>query len=419
MRIKIFCLLIFACSLHAFAQSDYPYKRYDYNFINYDKNKLLFPGDSSEFDNLFCRFDSLVLHGKGKVNIIHIGGSHIQAGTYSGQVRKRLQNFFPGLNGGRGLVFPYRIAKTNNPYNYKITWEGKWTSCKNVQRKKTCSLGLLGISASTKDKDANLKVVFRKRYQKYDFNKVRVFHQFGNEYYKVDIDTVKYNGNYIINEFSEKGFTEILFDSYIDTLYMKFNKTDSIQNNFLLYGISLENDNPGIVYNDVGVNGASIPSFLRCNLFEQQMQQIKPYLVIISLGTNDTYTLKFNPEYYRNNYINLIEMIKKVAPETAILMTVPNDSYYRRRYPNKNTELAKDVILEVAKKYNCGVWNFYEIMGGFNSSQRWYKKELMQRDRIHFTASGYIIKGDMLFNAILKAYDKHLENNVNNNIGEK
>jgi lysophospholipase L1-like esterase len=140
------------------------------------------------------------------------------------------------------------------------------------------------------------------------------------------------------------------------------------------------------------------------------MKQIEPDLVIISLGTNDTYTKNFVPSYYKQNYINFIAEIKKANPDAAILLTVPNDDYYRRRYPNRNIQEAEDVILELAKEYGYGVWNFYQIMGGFNSSSLWYKDFLMAYDRIHFTTKGYLIKGDLLFFAILKSYDNHIDN---------
>ena len=50
------------------------------------------------------------------------------------------------------------------------------------------------------------------------------------------------------------------------------------------------------------------------------------------------------------------------------------------------------------------VWDFYSIMGGFGSSNNWYKNELMPRDRIHFTLLGYNIKGDLFLNAFVNAW---------------
>jgi len=212
----------------------------------------------------------------------------------------------------------------------------------------------------------------------------------------------------------EKQITHEATIFYLDGRYKKvklsFEKKKTVQNNFTLFGISLENDDPGIVYHSIGINGASFPSFLRCNQFEKHIKALNPDMVIISLGTNDAYTTKFKTEFYKSNYEKLIRRIKSVLPNAAILNTVANDSYLFRRYPNKNTQLAANVIYKVAKKMNCGVYDFYKVMGGFNSSSVWYQKNLMVKDKIHFNRQGYLLKGDLFFNAIIKAYDNHIRN---------
>ncbi len=93
----------------------------------------------------------------------------------------------------------------------------------------------------------------------------------------------------------------------------------------------------------------------------------------------------------------------------AILITVPNDDYLYKRYPNKFTALQEQEIYKLAQKHGAGVWNLYQIMGGFNSSQTWYNFNLMKYDRIHFTKEGYQLKGDLYFNAILRMYDAYIE----------
>ena len=64
------------------AQKEYPLEIKYYEFIHYDKNKLYFPGDSGKFERFFYKIDSIILWGKGKLRIVHIGGSHIQADVY-------------------------------------------------------------------------------------------------------------------------------------------------------------------------------------------------------------------------------------------------------------------------------------------------------------------------------------------------
>jgi hypothetical protein len=402
-------LLIIICLLgepSLKAQSDYPYDINFYEFIHYDKNKIEFPGDSADFEKIFLKIDTLMLFGEGKITIVHIGGSHVQADIYPRRIRQRLQTFYPGMNGGRGMVFPYKMAKTNTPPGYRTSFSGEWTTCRNVEQGKTCNLGLSGITAITVDPYSNLSIILLNNGElSYSFDRVKIFHSFGNNSYSPKLDSVEIKKTEINTDL---GYTLFYLGKSYDRLKMSLMKSDSTQNQFELYGISLENDDPGFVYHSIGINGASFPSFLKCNLLEKQLKALNPDLIIISLGTNDAYTTHFRPDVYMSHYEQMINKIKKAIPKVAILSTVANDSYLFRRYPNKNTQLAAEVIYKVAKKYNCGVWDFYEVMGGFNSSKLWLKQNLMGRDLIHFNLEGYLLKGDLFFNAFIRAYDNHM-----------
>jgi len=405
--IFIFTLFLFSIPITNYAQSDYPLEISYYEFINYNKNKFIFPRDSADFERFFSEMDTIIQRGEGKLSIVHIGGSHIQADVYSGRTRERLQTFYPGMNGGRGSVFPYKISKTNTPRTYYASYSGNWTSCRNVEYKKTCNRGLSGITALTSDSSASVSLKLRNdSLVDYYFDRIRVFHSMDSNTFTPILDSV----NVIkVEQNFELGYTLFILDKEYTAFSLKFLEENSTNKEFELYGISLENEDPGFIYHSIGINGASFSSFLRCNLLEKHLKALKPDLVIISLGTNDAYTTKFKPEFYKANYKKMIDKIRAVAPQTAILNTVANDSYLFRRYPNKNTKLAAKVIYEVAKENDCGVYDFYEVMGGFNSSSIWYKENLMVRDRIHFNREGYLLKGDLFFNAFIKAYDNHLK----------
>jgi hypothetical protein len=219
------------------------------------------------------------------------------------------------------------------------------------------------------------------------------------------IDTAKVN--------SALGYTEYVLNKYTDELILKFIKSDSLQNHFTIYGISFENDDPGVVYNTIGVNGAKLSSYLRCDLFNKHLTVLDPDLIIISLGTNDGYTRNFSTELFKEEYLELLKLTREAAPYAAILLTVPNDSYLYRRYINRNTEKMRSVIFDLARENNYAVWDFYTIMGGLNSSYVWNLNGLMNRDKIHFNKAGYIFKGDLFFNAFLKAYENHINYKLN------
>lgn len=387
-----------------------------HGFVNYDTNYILHPLGEAVLEHFFTKLDTLIFRGYGRVSILHIGGSHIQTDVYSHRMRSRLQNLQPGMNGGRGFIFPAAIAGTNNPRNFIVSYTGNWESCRNTQRNKTCNLGMGGMMVTTADSMATITFRPRSADEPFRTNLIRVYHYDPGSIYQVGLvspDPYLLNSiEYISNSI---GYTEIRLNEPVDTFTIEMYRNHSDPSSFELYGIEILSDDPGVVYHSVGVNGASIPSFLRCNLLQEQVKIIRPDLVILSLGTNDAYSTSFDPDVYKRNYQQLIEVIKSASPQADILLTVPNDVYYKRRRANINTTLQEDVIYQLAIENGYGVWNFFQVMGGLNSVPQWYSNGMMKKDRIHFTPKGYFLKGDLFFSAMMKSYGQHLEKlKVNN-----
>ena len=403
------CLMI---SLYSHSQSNgYPYDIPEYDFIHYNLNRFQFPGDSLAYMRFLEKYSKLIGRGEGQPSVVHIGGSHLQADIYSDRIRSRFQTFEQGNNGGRGFIFTYSVAGTNNPSNFSVSYTGRWESCRNVERNKTCILGLAGISVTTADTASRITISFpEQNVISYDFNRIRIFYLDDSLSYDCSISTAA------ATRYVEKkqGIATWYLDSHTDSLVLNLVKRDSLQQRFTLLGISLETEDPGMIYHAVGVNGAKIPSFLRCSLLTEHLAALAPDMVVLSIGTNDAYTRYFNAETYRQNYDTLIRRIRNALPEATILLTVPNDSYLYRRYTNKNTETMRDVILELGEELDCGVWDFYSVMGGLNSIVVWQRFGLARSDRIHFTRHGYELIGDLFFNAFLKSYDNYIDQvNVN------
>lgn len=377
-----------------------------YPFIHFGLNRFVFPNmDSKYFEKFYTRFDSLTNYDGKDVVIYHIGGSHIQADIYTNQFRKHVQDFGPGLKGSRGWVFPYSIVNTNNPSHYKVEALGEWKGVFNTMRKDTSELGMMGVAAVTHDSLASLRVYYRKVEQRYFSNKVRVYHNVKNKAYRVEWENPREVLSSQVNEAG--GYTEFILKRASDTASIRIVKVTADTGAFRLYGLQLLINEPGLVYNTIGINGAGLSSYLRCGLFAQQMAQQKPDMFIVSIGTNEANVDEFDAIEFERKYTQLIDEVRGVNPDVAVLLTVPNDAYYLKRYPNKNVPVLRDVIYKLAKKYDAGVWDFFSIMGGFASSQSWYKNQLMHKDRVHFTFEGYTIKGDLFYEAFLKFLDEY------------
>lgn len=407
---KTYILSLFIFAFIVVKSQSNPQLLKEYSFVNYDSNLVYFYNDSSNFNTLFNKLDTLIFDGKGKINLMQIGGSHIQADIWSNQLRTNFQQLSPNLNGGRGFIFPYRLAKTNGPYYAKIDYTGEWNGYRNSVSSHHSTWGVSGVTATTLDSASTFKITFRgDDTPYYDFNSIKVFHDLDSTSFCLELisDTC---ASIEVNH--EIGYTELKFNTHQDSLAFNIYKTDSNQNHFNLYGLSLDNDDAGVVYNSIGVNGASTSSYLKCELFTQHLQAIQPDLVIFCIGINDAYDPDFCTNCYEDNYDTLVSWIKSVNPNCEFLFVTNNDSYYKRRYPNKRVYAAKETMIKLAKKHNAGLWDMFEIMGGLGSIKTWEQNNYAKKDKIHLTSDGYKLMGDLMFSAIMKEYDKHLKKSI-------
>lgn len=378
--------------------------------VDYEANTFKMASESPAFDAFFAKLDSIYSGKKEKLHIFHIGGSHIQADIYSNKIRTYLQNTNEVSQAQRGFIFPYHLAHTNNPSNYRITaTKNLWQGYRSSITKDSIAWGLAGITAAFRMNEDTIHIKSNyKNYTKkpYQFNKLRVFYNTWQNEYDMTILNRDVEVTDTLN--LDKMYREFRFNTSLDSvdIHLQLNDTTLVNPEFAMMGIEFMNDEPGIEYTSIGVNGASFEYYKRAAYLEKQLAIYKPDLFIISIGTNDAYMpkSKFDEEKFRMNYDAFIQMILQVNPDCAILLTVPNDDYYKRKYQNPNTAVQQSIIMELARKYHMAVWDFYEIMGGLGSSNAWYKNKLMPRDRIHFTFLGYSIKADLFMDALIDAW---------------
>lgn len=393
------------CVSSVFAQVT-PFDIQKYSFISYNSDSIII-NDNQNLESFFYKLDTLILQGRGKMNIVHIGDSHIQADYVSGQLRKRFQEMAWGLNGGRGFIFPVQMAKTNNPWNYRVKYSGTWASCKNVQNQRNYPLGLAGFMVFTQDKLSSLHISFTDSdYPEYYFNSLRVYHNMDTA--KWDICPMDTSLKYTIRHCMDSSYSVLKFENDQTFLDLEFHKKGET-GEFHLYGLCFENDDPGIVYHSVGVNGAEVESWLKCSRLKTELASLSPDLIIISLGTNDSYTSKFDSVAFEKNMRLFLDLMNEAAPQAAVLWVTPGDNYRYRKYLNYSTQKASEVIIKLGKEYHVMVWDFYNIMGRLNAIMNWYYAGLTAKDRLHYTKQGYVLQGDLLHNAFLRAYNQHID----------
>ena len=390
--IPIILLLVLAVSLEARRMPRYP-------FIPADRNVLQFPGGESEEFNLFLRkLDTLVDTGKGDLRVLHVGGSHVQAGTWTDRLRTRFLALRYGLDGGRGLVFPFSAAGTNTPISYSSSYTGNWekTNC----LKPESVLGLTGMAITAADTSARVVVDLLPRelhlhQPRYTFNRVDVLGEGTME------PVLLLQGRDTLRGVTGHGLTHFDLPYFTDWVQVAFAGGPG---KYTLRGMYLDKPNTGFTMVEAGVNGAATSSWLKCDEWEEDLRRVHPDLVIFSIGINDIQGVDFDVRRFKANYRQLIAQVRRVNPHCAILMSGINDSWQRKKGVNPHTDAAENAFRELAEECGGVFWDWYQVMGGRGSMAKWEEAGLAQSDKIHFTPAGYKLVGDLLFDAIMDAY---------------
>ena len=391
----------------------------DRSFAHFERNHLIYPGDSVAMERFFQKMDSVVFLGEGNVSIMHIGGSHVQAGVFTQQFRDNLLSIGTDMIGGQNFVFPFTAGGTNNPSHFMVNSTGEWSYTRNAVNKDTDRrMGLAGAAITTTDPKASVTIISRSRRPSYltpsfDFNKVTLigFSEPNNVVPVASLDGVTLRGRY------DESQSAYIFDlpRYSDSIRFFF---ESLPGEFTLQGVLLENGTSGISVHAVGVNGARVTSYLRCDDFERDLKLIRPDLIIFGIGINDAADDSFEKQTFKRNYRELIRVIKRVNPDCALLFLSNNDSYKRVKVKRKthyevnvNGRIVEEAFLEMGKEHNAAVWDQFDIMGGLRSMQDWENAGLAQKDKVHFTVDGYKLLGDLLYNALIESYIQHVKSN--------
>lgn len=404
---------------------------------------------------------------KGKINIVHIGDSHIQADLMTNIIRKALQARYG--NGGAGFSFPHQLAKTNGSYLTRYKSNASWRSRRNIFPTEVgMDVGLSGIGLETRE---NFVVELNVKDSAYDFNTIKIItpgnasqfdvatsskiivlestvpkkitHKIKNgevlgsiaDKYNISITQLK-QANGLKNDRIRAGktlkiptselqkrevkrsefipltleadaFTHYYHsNSALDKIYLLPNKE---QKEYNLSGLVLENDAPGVIYHSIGVNGAKASDYNKYPLFFNQLPALHPDLVIVSLGTNETFD-KMGADAFMDQLSTFIANVRAKNPNVCVLVMSPPPSLFKRKYPNTiAASYSKSIQLqEEALKY--ATWDLFSEMGGLYSVPRNAARGLMSTDRVHYSKDGYEKQGRLFTEAFIKAYDNFKTN---------
>lgn len=398
-----------------------------YSLLKSGADTLSLPLDTAGRKDLTCLrafFDGLDSLRAGKdtvLKVVHLGDSHIQAGHYSGRVMRLLQQSFG--NAGRGWIAPFKLSKTNEPDDYFISSVVKdWVAGRCIQHMKKTPVGLGGIGIQSHSPSINFDISMTPNNGAgYAFNEVILYR--GAKSMPMlpagaKKDSVKV---FMADSACVPGMLADTFRlaGLMDTLQLQSTRrkpgTDHLlpSSSFtnLYYGFNLLNGHSGVLYHSIGVNGAMFVHYTEDD-YVRQLALLKPSLLIISLGTNETFGRRFSGTEFIGQVESFIRLVKKYMPQTSILLTTPPECYRKvyvkkkRTYVrNDNTQKAAKALVDLVSEEGIACWDLFSATGGKNSCRKWHNAHLMGRDRVHFTKEGYGEQGTLLYRALMNTYN--------------
>lgn len=340
----------------------------------------------------------------GTLKVLHLGDSHVQIGHFSSEIKRLL-----GVQ-QEGIQFPYSLAKSVDGRVLKSKSRGRWEGISILKPSAGWNIGLAGYAVSTRDSTAQITFTLKDSLAR--FNQIRVWTNsdscamipdVGPEF---SLDKRGQSGNVAYWDF--KSYTPV------SQFTLALQKSASNQDEFTLHGVEVLSNVTSIDYQDLGVAGAQFTHLKsRGNVDLDQIELLKPDLLICSFGTNEAYNANWNLATYRQALVEFMQDVKSKSPGTVFLFTSPPDTRSQNRIPKFQQE-----VVQTLSDLPAAYYDLNQVMGGFGSSAEWVKNGCFLKDQLHLTKEGYQLQAKLFVLALFKSWGEFtaseiLQNQVN------
>ena len=183
-----------------------------------------------------------------------------------------------------------------------------------------------------------------------------------------------------------------------------------------LFGENFTRTQPGILYDSLGLNGASTTVLSRGfnpDVWTAELRHEAPALVIINYGTNESSSAAFVDKQYEGELRRAIDRIRTALPDVSILVMSPMDRGERHGIDGIETMATIPRIVAVQKRVaadtHCAFFDTFDAMGGDGTMSRWYtgRPRMVAADLIHPTPQGASIIAQIFVKNLMQGYDSY------------
>lgn len=344
-----------------------------------------------------------------KVSVLHVGDSHLQADYMTSIVRRSFHRHFG--NAGRGLIVPLRVARTNEPGNFKTASSFRWQSKRCVFPDQPLPVGIGGVTIMTSQAGADLEIFMNDLWLDYSFNALTLFYERDERSFDFSVSDI--SGRDLASivyrpEDSTRNYTRVQWDEPVGGVVLRARKSGAVQSRVIVYGMMLEGQSTGVLYHTVGVNGAKYRHYNAADRFAPQTAVLGSDLIILSLGTNESVDYPNIDHGLRAHIETLVSSLRANNPEAVFLLVTPQEVLGKGARPNPGIAEVRQEIIRYAVENGLAFYDMYRATGGPSSAGLWRDHALLSRDGIHLTREGYEYQGNLFYHALMKGYNAYV-----------
>jgi len=175
-----------------------------------------------------------------------------------------------------------------------------------------------------------------------------------------------------------------------------------------LLGIDLRSGAPGVLYDELGLNGSELLNFGRWSpaVRDPLLAHVKPDLVVFAFGTNEAGRPLDELADLRARLVPLLKAFRESAG-APVLLVGPLDrsskGKAKRFQLNLQVKAVQEAMKAAAREAGCAYWDPRRAMGGPGAIVKWQRTGLAKKDLVHLTPKGYERLGDQMADALLQA----------------
>jgi lysophospholipase L1-like esterase len=377
--------------------------------------------------------------GRGLV-ILQLGDSHTAADFMTGELRKRLQARYG--NGGAGYITAGRPHIGVRTSALKVGISPGWTY-RAIQKSDAVvsEFWLSGFNAITSAAGESLSFTAENPIT-FDSIEIEALRQPGGGTIEISMDgKVKSTFELTANTVEPLVLRVTPEGAPTDQVRQIEIKTQSA-GPVAIASVAVFNKRSGVSYNAIGYPGATIDILNKFDraLMADDLRRLNPQIVVLAFGTNEASNKSLDATRYAQKYEQVIDRIKAVLPNVAIVIVAPPDGAERPSSCSGKpatelacrpvtTELApsasppkadcdwhtlpkldmiREVERKIAERRGLTYWNWASIMPQECGANRWVAASppLMTPDHIHFTIAGYTKTAEQFMNTLVPLIEK-------------